>query len=349
MNRHAHRDSNTNEFDTVRTHRTYRQSYKGIAMKTVMIRTTVSLAVIALFATGCATQQPAAPYYPAPISYVGPPGATGATGATGPQGATGATGATGVAMVGATGATGATGAQGMQGPTGATGIEGRMVVGRAGPTGATGATGAQGMTGETGAQGASLPGPTGATGATGLAGIQGVRGSTGAEGPSREGPSGPVGATGATGATGSTGFSGQQGNTEMAGLVGATGRTGATGPQGMTGPTGAQGVGGNMDGARSGWSAFNEFWFDSNRSDIQRTDSSKVGDIANYLRQNPGQQVAIDGSMDPNNRDLSNRRVNTVRNALMQAGVPSNRIQTGAFGDPNMQRDSRVGILVSVR
>jgi len=35
--------------------------------------------------------------------------------------------------------------------------------------------------------------------------------------------------------------------------------------------------------------------------------------------------------------------------ALLQAGVPSYKIQTGAFGDPLMQRDGRVEVLVSAR
>jgi len=64
-------------------------------MKSVMMKTTLSLAVIALFAAGCSTPEPIARYEsPQPISYVGPAGPTGATGATGEQGATGATGAT---------------------------------------------------------------------------------------------------------------------------------------------------------------------------------------------------------------------------------------------------------------
>lgn len=35
--------------------------------------------------------------------------------------------------------------------------------------------------------------------------------------------------------------------------------------------------------------------------------------------------------------------------ALLQAGVPSYKIQTGAFGDPQMRRDRRVDVLVSAR
>ena len=127
-------------------------------------------------------------------------------------------------------------------------------------------------------------------------------------------------------------------------MAGPTGRTGAAGPQGAIGQTGAQGPGGPA----SSWTPFKDFWFASNRSDLQSSDSSKVSEIAKYLSQNPSQQVGIDGSMDPNNTDLSNRRVSAVRNALLQAGVPSYKIQTGAFSNPQPQRD-RVEVLVSSR
>ncbi len=52
-------------------------------MKPAMIRSTLSLAVIALFAAGCGTTQPAAMNDSQSVSYVGPAGATGATGAFG--------------------------------------------------------------------------------------------------------------------------------------------------------------------------------------------------------------------------------------------------------------------------
>jgi outer membrane protein OmpA-like peptidoglycan-associated protein len=84
-------------------------------------------------------------------------------------------------------------------------------------------------------------------------------------------------------------------------------------------------------------------------SDLTSSDSTKASDIARYLRQNPGQQVGIDGSVDSKNTDLSNRRVSAVRNALLQAGVPSYKIQTGAFGSPDFQSDRRVAVLVSSR
>jgi hypothetical protein len=66
-------------------------------------------------------------------------------------------------------------------------------------------------------------------------------------------------------------------------------------------------------------------------------------------------QVGIDGyveqprgfSKSTQDQGLSERRVNAVRNALIQEGVPAHRIQTGAFGDQRPKRDRRVEVLIS--
>jgi outer membrane protein OmpA-like peptidoglycan-associated protein len=69
------------------------------------------------------------------------------------------------------------------------------------------------------------------------------------------------------------------------------------------------------------------------------------------MNQNPSLRLGIDGSMDPSgterSQDLSDRRVNTVRDALIQAGVPAHRIQAGSFGEAGARRDHRVEVLVS--
>ena len=99
------------------------------------------------------------------------------------------------------------------------------------------------------------------------------------------------------------------------------------------------------------WTSFREFMFEYNGADIYTVDQSKVDDIAGYMKQNPSLQVGIDGSMDsrgsdPRDQNLSDRRVSAVRNALIKAGVPESKIQTGAFGDTRLARDRRVEVLV---
>jgi outer membrane protein OmpA-like peptidoglycan-associated protein len=121
-----------------------------------------------------------------------------------------------------------------------------------------------------------------------------------------------------------------------------------TGPQGPPGGIGAQGPTGIV----SRWTSYRDFWFAFDNSDLQASDTSTVSGIAEYMTQNPSLSVGIDGSMDPRgsdprNQGLSDRRVSRVRDALIQAGVPAHRIQTGAFGDAGQRRDRRVEVLIS--
>jgi hypothetical protein len=125
----------------------------------------------------------------------------------------------------------------------------------------------------------------------------------------------------------------------MAGLTGATGATGFTGPQGEIGRTGAQGYGGSSTGALGSWTPSWNYTFKGNSDDILRSDSYKAREIAGYVNQNPSAKIAIDGP--------SKRYVHSVYEALTEAGVPSNKIQTGTFTDPKLRNDHRVDVLVN--
>jgi len=305
------------------------------------------LAVAATFVAGCTTPEPAVQSRSyEPMSWVGPAGPPGPAGPAGAQGATGQTGAPGMAMTGPAGPAGVAGPAGIQGPTGATGVPGRMVMGRAGAAGPAGPAGAQGATGQTGAQGASMAGPSGPQGVAGPAGIAGVMGSTGAEGPSTVGPTGPSGPMGMAGAQGATGYAGSQGSTEMAGIAGPSGASGAAGPQGATGATGSRGP--TIDGVSSGggnytnntnWSRFRDYTFYDNSDEIRSSDGRMAAEISQYAYQNPSSRVAIDGA--------NMNRVSNVREALIRAGVPANRIDTGMYGDQRLRRPERITVLVS--
>jgi outer membrane protein OmpA-like peptidoglycan-associated protein len=133
----------------------------------------------------------------------------------------------------------------------------------------------------------------------------------------------------------------------MAGVEGSSGPAGVSGPKGPAGGTGAQGP----TGVLNRWTSFRELSFESGQSDLQASEARKVSEITEYMNQNPSLRLGIDGSMDPRgterSQDLSDRRVNTVRDALIQAGVPAHRIQAGSFGDAGARRDRRVEVLIS--
>jgi outer membrane protein OmpA-like peptidoglycan-associated protein len=65
------------------------------------------------------------------------------------------------------------------------------------------------------------------------------------------------------------------------------------------------------------------------------------------MKDNPSQRVAIDGSMyTSGNQDLSDRRSRSIRDALIKAGVPADRIQIGAYGNKKLLRDDRTSVLL---
>ncbi|MGE5201744.1 MAG: OmpA family protein [Acidobacteriota bacterium] len=139
-----------------------------------------------------------------------------------------------------------------------------------------------------------------------------------------------------------SGQTGARGSVTVGG-IGDTGRLGAQGVQGPTGPTGAQG----SVGVVNRWTEYRVINFDQGRADLTNSDQRTVSEIATYVTANPSLMVGLDGYRDPGNQNLSERRVGSVRDALVVAGVPSYKVRIGAFGDPNLRRDGRVDVLLS--
>jgi len=92
--------------------------------------------------------------------------------------------------------------------------------------------------------------------------------------------------------------------------------------------------------------SYREFWFNANSADILSAQTSVIADMADYVKRNPSLCVGIDGYLDWRNADLSNRRVDAVRNGLVNAGVPAERIKIGAYGDSKLRHEGRVEVLI---
>jgi peptidoglycan-associated lipoprotein len=160
------------------------------------------------------------------------------------------------------------------------------------------------------------------------------------------GPPGPAGVAGPAGPQGPPGPAGPAGSAGTAGVQGAPGSAGAQG----------------APGAMLRWTSFKDILFDFDKSDLRANETSKVSEIATYMERNPSVKVGIDGHTDPRGTDkynqaLSERRVVVIRDALLRAGVPTDKIHTGAFGkarpicgNPSeacWQRDRRVEVLIT--
>ena len=100
------------------------------------------------------------------------------------------------------------------------------------------------------------------------------------------------------------------------------------------------------------WTSYRDFWFANDRADLHEAEMAKVSEIATYMKNNPSVQVGIDASLDPQNhnssdQDMSDQRVKVIRDALVKAGVPADKITAGAFGDAKLRRDRRVEVLIA--
>ena len=156
------------------------------------------------------------------------------------------------------------------------------------------------------------------------------------------GPSGPQGVAGPPGPSGPQG------------IAGAQGPMGPAGPAGLVGAIGPRG-------ADFVWTAFADVLFDFDRAMLREDERAKLAQLAAVLKQNPGYRVELEGFADPRgtnayNLALSRRRVEAVRMALIEAGVPEATIVTGAYGEMTLkcteetdacwQSDRRVEVMV---
>ena len=77
--------------------------------------------------------------------------------------------------------------------------------------------------------------------------------------------------------------------------------------------------------------------FDTGRAELKSGASRKMDQLAQFLVEHPDRRVQIDGftdsvGTDAYNEELSQRRANAVREALMARGVESSRIGTEGYG-----------------
>src|SRR5215472_680123 len=79
-------------------------------------------------------------------------------------------------------------------------------------------------------------------------------------------------------------------------------------------------------------------YFDFDSSVVKTGEKSKVANVASYLKSNPGKAVEIEGHCDERgteeyNRSLGERRALAVREALIRAGIASDRVDTLSWGE----------------
>jgi len=102
--------------------------------------------------------------------------------------------------------------------------------------------------------------------------------------------------------------------------------------------------------------------FNTNKADLKSGGTHNVQKLADFLKQYPQQKVLVEGYTDSTgsnslNQELSDRRANAVRTALLDKGINSDRISTRGYGESfpvagndtagNRQLNRRVEIILS--
>jgi peptidoglycan-associated lipoprotein len=133
------------------------------------------------------------------------------------------------------------------------------------------------------------------------------------------------------GAMGLTGPGGPQGPAGAAGPPGPSGPSGAPGPQAVAPPPIVREVTVTKE-----LQPFSNVTFDLDKADIRPDERDKIKAVADFLQQNPNVEVGLAGHADPRGSDshnqmLSDQRTKAVSEALVQSGVPKNRVRTSGF------------------
>lgn len=78
--------------------------------------------------------------------------------------------------------------------------------------------------------------------------------------------------------------------------------------------------------------------FDTNKAELKSGSTNSLKKLADFLKQYPQRKVQIEGYTDStgsaeHNQELSDRRANAVRAALLDMGISSDRISTHGYGE----------------
>jgi peptidoglycan-associated lipoprotein len=125
-------------------------------------------------------------------------------------------------------------------------------------------------------------------------------------------------------------------------MTGAQGVTGSQGQPGVSNPEASPGPG-----PGASWVSLRDIRFDYDNADIGSSEMKKITEIATYLNDNPTARLGIDGTTDLRrgtnkyNVSLSAQREANVRDALIRAGVPTNRMEIGSFAADRSQCTNR--------
>lgn len=82
---------------------------------------------------------------------------------------------------------------------------------------------------------------------------------------------------------------------------------------------------------------FGDVLFDFNKADLKSSALPNITTLANFLQENPERKVIVEGYTDSvgsasYNQGLSERRAESVRRALLRAGIDPSRVVAQGYG-----------------
>lgn len=94
----------------------------------------------------------------------------------------------------------------------------------------------------------------------------------------------------------------------------------------------------------------NDVLFEFNKAELKPGATRSLANVAEFLRENPERKITIEGytdnlGSDAYNRELSQRRANSVRDFLVQSGISADRITARGLGEayPVASNQTEVG------
>ena len=123
------------------------------------------------------------------------------------------------------------------------------------------------------------------------------------------------------------------------------GPAGPPGLQGPQGPRGPKGPAGHI-GVIPIWVTYREFLFNPDSDTLTDPQLDEVAAMEDYMNRTPSLLLGIDGYTDElaTNQDVA--RVEAMRAAFLQAGMPAGRIVTGPLGHPNLRQKNHIEVLL---
>jgi len=110
----------------------------------------------------------------------------------------------------------------------------------------------------------------------------------------------------------------------------------------------------NKPAKTSKWIVLDDVKFDSGATKVSDEAANQLSNVAEVLEQNPDVKIELGGFTDApgsirKNREVSQERADSVRQALIDKGVDAKRIEAKGYGEENLVQETEAASEVNRR